>query len=206
MSKADLEHRASKKITEYMIEQNRPYSVVDVCTNLRQEFGKALVLKVLEASVASGVLKDKLIGKQKIFYANQDKLEKYDEKAIEECDSKIELLSEKLRLLSNEAKSIQTELKELENAETTAKLKSLTSELQQKIKNMKVRISKLEVSRDPLCAQQAKEAFRAQSAMMKVVQSRKRIATDMINAIMENSPLSKRELLDSMGVEMDVAQ
>ncbi|PIO56753.1 hypothetical protein TELCIR_21846, partial [Teladorsagia circumcincta] len=65
MSKADLEQK------EYMLEQNRPYSATDVFTNLRQEFGKTLVLKVLESSVSSGILKDKVIGKQKIFYANQ---------------------------------------------------------------------------------------------------------------------------------------
>lgn len=30
------------KISEYMKEQNRPYSAIDVYTNLRQEFGKAV--------------------------------------------------------------------------------------------------------------------------------------------------------------------
>ncbi|KJH52507.1 hypothetical protein DICVIV_01353 [Dictyocaulus viviparus] len=42
MSKSDLEEKAVTKITEYMIEQNRPYSAIDVHTNLRQEFGKAV--------------------------------------------------------------------------------------------------------------------------------------------------------------------
>ncbi|KIH65331.1 Tat binding protein 1(TBP-1)-interacting protein [Ancylostoma duodenale] len=129
MSKADLEEKgellfysskkgeflnftsifsAFSKIPEYMKEQNRPYSAVDVYTNLRQEFGKTLVLKVLEASVASGVLKEKLVGKQKIFYANQDNLGEYDEAAIAEYDAKIDELTEKLTGISAQYKELQS--------------------------------------------------------------------------------------------------
>ncbi|VDO90809.1 unnamed protein product [Haemonchus placei] len=199
MSKSDLEKKAFTKIPEYMLEQNRPYSAIDVFTNLKQEFGKTLVLKVLESCVTSGILKDKVIGKQKIFYANQvlfdevqilhfqalmfDKLEKYDEAAIADCDSKINSLSEEVKSLTAKYKDIQSALF--------------------KIDNMKARIAKLETSRDAAAAEDGKRALQAESAISKIVQKRKRLATDMLNAIMENSPLPKRELLDSMGVELD---
>ncbi|KAK6055025.1 methyltransferase domain protein, partial [Cooperia oncophora] len=195
MSKADLEQRAFAKIPEYMLEQNRPYSAVDVFTNLRQEFGKTLVLKVLESSVSSGVLKDKVIGKQKIFYANQDKLEKYDEAAIAECDSKINSLSEKVKSLAANNKEIQNELRDLSNVETTSELRTITTELKKNIEKMKARIAKLETSRDPSTAEDGKRALQMEQAISKAVQKRKRLATDMLNAIMESSPLPKRELL-----------
>ncbi|KAK5985967.1 ous-pairing protein 2, partial [Trichostrongylus colubriformis] len=107
MSKANSEQKALTKIQEYMLEQNRPYSAIDVFTNLKQEFGKTLVVKALESSVSSGVLKDKVIGKQKIFYANQDKLEKYDDNAVADCDSKINALSEQVKSLAAQNKEIQ---------------------------------------------------------------------------------------------------
>uniref|UniRef100_A0A0K0D964 TBPIP domain-containing protein n=1 Tax=Angiostrongylus cantonensis TaxID=6313 RepID=A0A0K0D964_ANGCA len=124
MSKNDLEQKAFAKITEYMVEQNRPYSATDVYTNLRQEFGKTLVLKVLESCAASGTLKEKMIGKQKIFYANQvstlgvflnsvipfsleENLEVCDEAAIADFDSQIGRLSEELKSLTAQNKEIQ---------------------------------------------------------------------------------------------------
>ncbi|XGW18511.1 hypothetical protein V3C99_002823 [Haemonchus contortus] len=186
-----------------MLEQNRPYSAIDVFTNLKQEFGKTLVLKVLESSVFSGILKDKVIGKQKIFYANQDKLEKYDEAAIADCDSKINSLSEEVKSLTTKYKDIQNELRDLSNVKTTAELRTLTSAIKTNIENMKARIAKLETSRDAAAAEDGKRALQAESAVSKIVQKRKRLATDMLNAIMENSPLPKRELMDSMGVELD---
>ncbi|PIO71267.1 Tat binding protein 1(TBP-1)-interacting protein [Teladorsagia circumcincta] len=221
MSKADLEQKAFAKIPEYMLEQNRPYSATDVFTNLRQEFGKTLVLKVLESSVSSGILKDKVIGKQKIFYANQDKFEKYDENAVADCDSKISSLSEQVKSLTAKNKEIQSELRDLSNVESTAELRTLTADLKKNVQfllefrsvlmfvclfeidKMKVRIAKLETSRDPSTAEDGKRALQMESTISKTLQKRKRLATDMLNAIMESSPLPKRELLDSMGVELD---
>ena len=69
--KAADEEAAALKIKDYMLAANRPYSAIDVTTNLRKEFGKSLVVKCLESLVLSGHLKDKAFGKQKMFFANQ---------------------------------------------------------------------------------------------------------------------------------------
>lgn len=44
MSKAATEAKALEKIQQYMLDQNRPYSVNDVVQNLHKEFGKAVKL------------------------------------------------------------------------------------------------------------------------------------------------------------------
>ncbi|RCN41918.1 Tat binding protein 1(TBP-1)-interacting protein, partial [Ancylostoma caninum] len=203
MSKADLEEKAFLKIPEYMKEQNRPYSAVDVYTNLRQEFGKTLVLKVLEASVASGVLKEKLVVKQKIFYANQDNLGEYDEAAIAESDAKINELTEKLTGISAQYKELQNELRVLSGMQTTEQLQKLTSELKEKIGRMKTQLAKFEQSDNTAVAEDGKKAMELEANMSKLLVKRKRIATDMLNAISECSPLKKCELLDSIGVELE---
>ncbi|KJH52506.1 hypothetical protein DICVIV_01352 [Dictyocaulus viviparus] len=60
---------------------------------------------------------------------------------------------------------------------------------------MKLKLANLETSMDPLVAEDSKKALQMEFEIFKVMQKRKRLATDMINAIMENSPMSKRELL-----------
>ncbi|CAJ0598820.1 unnamed protein product [Cylicocyclus nassatus] len=201
MAKAELEEKAFEKIQEYMIEQNRPYSSTDVYTNLRQEFGKQLVLKVLEASVVSGVLKEKVIGKQKIFYVNQDKFEKYDDSAIADYDRNIDELTTKKVELSSRYRELQSELKELSSVETTERLQDITTELKEKVAGMKAQLAKLESDDNPVIAEEGRKAVEMEASISKSLRKRKAIATNMLNAICECSTMKKRELLESIGVD-----
>ena len=65
---------ADKKILKYMTEQNRPYSATDVLNNLHKEIGKTQVIKSLESLASSGSLAEKVYGKQKIYFLNQNNL------------------------------------------------------------------------------------------------------------------------------------
>ncbi|ETN86136.1 Tat binding protein 1(TBP-1)-interacting protein [Necator americanus] len=186
-----------------MVEQNRPYSANDVYSNLRQEFSKALVVKVLDASVTSGVLKEKVIGKQKIYYTNQDNLEKCDESAIAEYDAKVDKLSEKLAALSSRHKELQNELKTLSSTETTERLSELTTELKEKIKHLKAELAKWESTDQDAVLEESRKTMELEASLSKMLVKRKRIALEMLNAISENSPMTKQELVDRIGIELE---
>ena len=65
---------ADKKILNYMQDQNRPYSATDVLLNLHKEIGKTQVVKSLEGLAKAGHLVEKVYGKQKIYFVNQNTL------------------------------------------------------------------------------------------------------------------------------------
>lgn len=83
---------AVEKVRQFMLDENRPYSSLDVCNRLEKEFSKAVseakvllvfsihvffllflqvIVKALEDLTDREVLKEKVVSKQKIYYANQ---------------------------------------------------------------------------------------------------------------------------------------
>ena len=59
-------------ILDFMIGQNRPYSVTDILNNLHNHgFGKTAVQKSIDELVSSDKLKEKINGKQKAYFVNQ---------------------------------------------------------------------------------------------------------------------------------------
>uniref|UniRef100_A0A2I2Y431 Homologous-pairing protein 2 homolog n=1 Tax=Gorilla gorilla gorilla TaxID=9595 RepID=A0A2I2Y431_GORGO len=75
MSKGRAEAAAGAAgiLLRYLQEQNRPYSAQDVFGNLQREhgLGKAVVVKTLEQLAQQGKIKEKMYGKQKIYFADQ---------------------------------------------------------------------------------------------------------------------------------------
>uniref|UniRef100_A0A3B4FTB4 Homologous-pairing protein 2 homolog n=1 Tax=Pundamilia nyererei TaxID=303518 RepID=A0A3B4FTB4_9CICH len=63
-------------ILAYLNEKNRPYSAQDVFSNLQKQhgLGKTAVVKAMELLALEGKIKEKIYGKQKIYFADQSLL------------------------------------------------------------------------------------------------------------------------------------
>ncbi|GMR42483.1 hypothetical protein PMAYCL1PPCAC_12678 [Pristionchus mayeri] len=204
-AKAELEAKAMVVVPEYMVEQNRPYSAIDVYTNLRQQYGKTLIVKALEHGVSIGVLKEKLISKQKIFYANQDRLPVADESTLAELDKSIGEKAETFASLSAKYKTMQNELTALRSEETTERLKEMVEESKAEVSRLKGRVQLLEVARANVGAEaeaEARELMDKEAGLEKLAAKRKRMACDIIDAIREGANMPKKQLFDSIGLEI----
>ncbi|GMS89517.1 hypothetical protein PENTCL1PPCAC_11692, partial [Pristionchus entomophagus] len=204
-AKAELEAKAMTVVPEYMVEQNRPYSAIDVYNNLRQQYGKTLIVKALEHGVSIGVLKEKLIGKQKIFYADQDRLPVADESTIAALDKSIAERSETYASLSAKYKIIQTELASLRSEETTEKLREMVEESKAQVVLLKGRVQLLDVARASAgvdAETEGKSLLAQEAALERVVAKRKRMACDIIDCIRDGVSMPKKQLFDSIGLEI----
>ncbi|PAV91818.1 hypothetical protein WR25_18978 [Diploscapter pachys] len=203
MAKAALEQKAMTTVPQYLIDQNRPYSPIDIYNNLHQEFGKTLIVKALEAAVTGGKIKEKAVGKQKIYYANQENFENSDDSALGEYDVKIGELSETVSHLNNEHKELDKELKTLIADETTENLKFTLQIMTNRSKAMEERCATLEAGRNTDVESEGKQLAVKESTINKVLKTRKRLASDMFNSIRENSMLTKKALVESLGIEVE---
>ena len=61
------ESEAKAVVVKYLTNQNRPYSVNDLFSNLRNEVPKTLLQKTLDVLVEESKIKEKVNGKQKVF-------------------------------------------------------------------------------------------------------------------------------------------
>lgn len=95
------------KVLEYLKEQNRPYSALNVFDNLHGEIKKGEMQKVLDALVEEEEVKAKDFGKFVIYLANQDKMPTVPREELERMDKEIDECRERLKNVSEECKEKQ---------------------------------------------------------------------------------------------------
>eukprot|EP00826_Nyctotherus_ovalis_P064939 TRINITY_DN9535_c0_g3_i1.p1 TRINITY_DN9535_c0_g3~~TRINITY_DN9535_c0_g3_i1.p1 ORF type:complete len:192 (+),score=57.69 TRINITY_DN9535_c0_g3_i1:92-667(+) len=95
------------RVLNYMKEQNRPYSALNVFDNLHGEIKKTEVQRILDVLVEEGEVKSKDFGKFVIYLFNQDKMPVVSKDEIEKTDKEINDHKEKLKALTDKLKEKQ---------------------------------------------------------------------------------------------------
>lgn len=204
MSKgAAQEERALEVVRDYMLRQNRPYSAQDVVLNLHKEFGKTLVVKVLDGLVDAGDLKEKTLSKQKIYYPNQDNFPSFDESELKTLDAEIQRMSEEVKALTEKKRELEASLRSLEASLQTEQLRIRMEELRKECLTLETKKKNLQNSGEKVDPQDKKTAMDNKQKYVRVWRKRKRIAEDILNTILENCPKKKRDLVEEIGVEID---
>ncbi|XP_013827621.1 PREDICTED: homologous-pairing protein 2 homolog isoform X2 [Capra hircus] len=144
---------ASGILLKYLQEQNRPYSAQDVFGNLQREhgLGKTAVVKALEQLAQQGKIKEKMYGKQKIYFA--------DQKEIQE-------------------------------------LKKECAGYRERLKNIKA-------ATNHVTPEEKEQVYKERQRYHKEWRRRKRMATELSDAILEGYPKSKKQFFEEVGIETD---
>ncbi|XP_028166743.1 homologous-pairing protein 2 homolog [Ostrinia furnacalis] len=193
---------ASEAILKYLVDTNRPYSCADVTVNLRGAYTKTVVQKNLDALAESGKIKCKLYGKQKVYAAIQlDNQEA--ENDVEDYDALFKTLTETLAEKSNGLKAAETTLKTLTSAPTTTSAKSQIAEARTRIESLEAKLGTLRNSTEVLSADEKATIMNAHDTMLREYRKRKRICSDILEAILEGYPKTKKTLLDELCIETD---
>ncbi|XP_055854736.1 homologous-pairing protein 2 homolog [Episyrphus balteatus] len=203
MAKPDV----SKEVLSLLQEGNKPYSVNEVFEKCGKEYGKAAVQKALDSLLFREKIVEKAFGKQKIYFIRQSS---YDPKEVK---SELQMLTQKKALSDSSLKTKQDKIRELET-----KLKSFSAipsldALEAEKKNLQESVDELTVKLDNIRAKQGvkissediKKVEKRHAKYLSVYRKRKRICTDMIDAILEGYPKSKKILIQDIGLETDEA-
>ncbi|XP_075846827.1 homologous-pairing protein 2 homolog isoform X1 [Microtus pennsylvanicus] len=225
-SRAEAAAGAPGIILRYLQEQNRPYSAQDVFGNLQKEhgLGKASVVKALDQLAQEGKIKEKTYGKQKIFFADQDQFDAVSDADLHSLDAKIAALTAKVQSLQQSCRHMEAELKELTNALTTPEMQKEILELKnecarytERLKNIKAATNhitpeeKEEVSGEAggcLCRSgvnmrctdgcgSSLQVYTDRRKYCKEWRKRKRMTTELCEAILEGYPKSKKQFFVS---------
>uniref|UniRef100_A0A3Q4HIG9 Homologous-pairing protein 2 homolog n=1 Tax=Neolamprologus brichardi TaxID=32507 RepID=A0A3Q4HIG9_NEOBR len=105
MSKKD---NGAGVILAYLNEKNRPYSAQDVFSNLQKQhgLGKTAVVKAMELLALEGKIKEKIYGKQKIYFADQAQFKDVNDADLKAMDHQISELSEEVQSLTQSCKQL----------------------------------------------------------------------------------------------------
>ncbi|XP_051243173.1 homologous-pairing protein 2 homolog isoform X2 [Dicentrarchus labrax] len=162
-------------ILAYLNEKNRPYSAQDVFCNLQKQHG---------------------LGKTAQFSDINDA----DLKAM---DCQISELSAEVQSLTQSCKQLDAELKELNSSLTTEEMISEIQELKAECSGYRERLEKIKSATNHVTPEEKEKVYKERTIYVKEWKKRKRLASDMINSILEGYPKSKKEFLDEVGVETD---
>ncbi|CAJ1076140.1 homologous-pairing protein 2 homolog [Xyrichtys novacula] len=202
MSKKD---NGATLILSYLNQKNRPYSAQDVFTNLQKQhgLGKTAVVKAMELLALEGKIKEKTYGKQKIYFADQAQFRDVSDSDLKAMDSQISELSAEVHSLTQSCRQRDAELKELNNSLTTEEILSEIQKLKSECSGYRARLEKIKSATNHVTPEEKEKVYKERDVYVKEWRKRKRMASDMMNQILEGYPKSKKEFLDEVGVETD---
>ncbi|GAB1601143.1 homologous-pairing protein 2 homolog [Argonauta hians] len=193
-----------KPVLEYLNQQNRPYSAIDIFNNLRKEYGKTAVTKSLDELAESGKIRKKTYGKQCVYVADQNNFPTLSDAEMKGLEEDIQKLTSKLQSVQNEVNSLDREQKQLNSCLSTEEAKQQLATYTQQNAVLSEKLAKLKSGNTVVITKEEKEkVYQDRQKFVKEWKKRKRMANDILNAILEGYPKTKKHLYEEIGVETD---
>lgn len=194
-------------VYKFMATTNRPFSSNDVVLNL-QGMGKSAVDRALEQLTKENKIVMKLNGKQKIYCVVQPDWTAADQQEIQSVDEELLKTDEALREVERKYKQSEAELKTVrgtcsveEAARKVAETEKSVSELSRQLAERKEASGASTV----ISAKDMELVKKDYEKYTKEYKRRKRMCTDMLDAILENCLKTKKALYEEIGIETDAS-
>ncbi|KAK2174634.1 hypothetical protein NP493_787g01004 [Ridgeia piscesae] len=168
-------------VLDYLVKQNRPYSAVDIHSNLHKAYGKTAVIKALETLAEEGKVKEKTYGKQKVYVADQSHFPTVDDAKLKEMDTKIAAMTQKLRGCEERQKRLETELRDLSSSLTTEEARKQLTELTTQCQQLVEKLSGLKSNKNSVSPEDRQKVMAARTKYVKEWKKRKRMVCSIFN-------------------------
>ncbi|XP_037954742.1 homologous-pairing protein 2 homolog [Teleopsis dalmanni] len=191
-----------------MSKKNRPFAVNDVLENCGKTFGKSTVQKMLDSLAERGKITVKTFGKQNIYFIKQKFNMEENKKELQGSKQKLLQIENNIKNKENEYRELEKKLKVLPKVISIESLEAQHSEMLDEVRelNEKLRRSKAQkLEQKEFTSAEAKKIVNHYNELVDALRKRKRICNDMLDAIMEGYPKSKKALIDDIGIETDEA-
>ncbi|XP_075578892.1 homologous-pairing protein 2 homolog isoform X3 [Pelecanus crispus] len=191
---------AAAVLLRYLREQNRPYSAQDAFGNLQREhgLGKAAVVKALEQLAQQGRVREKAYGKQKIYFADQEQLPAASDAELRGLDGEIAALSAKVQALQQSCRQM-----EAGDSMTTPEMTREIEELRKDCASYTEKLERIKSATNHVTPEEKDKVCSEQKLYCKEWRKRKRMATELLEAILEGYPKSKKQFFEEVGIETD---
>ena len=200
---APKEEETMTAVHDYLVTSNRPYSVNDIFMNLHKEHGKAALQRCLDKLVADEKLRVKVNGKQSCYFANQDLLPTCSDQELENLDKKCAEVDQELKAQGETVRQMETRLRTLNGSLTNEEASAELQRLQDVNTGLRERLQKLESNQTVISAEDKAKVVQFHSSAVTQWRKRKRMASDVLDSVLEGWPKSKQSLLEEIGVDTD---
>ncbi|CAH8676278.1 unnamed protein product [Schistosoma rodhaini] len=189
-------------VLTFFEKENRPFSVIDVCNALKN-YGKTGISRALDDLVEEGSIKEKAYGKQKVYVYDQNKLPSFDENEIKKMEVQSANLSVELTEEQKKLKSVSEELKRVTSSLTKEEAEKELTQVKEKLKEIETEVKSLKAKGPGITEADLKSVSENHTKMINEWKKRKRIAMNIVDAVAESYPSSKKQLMSDIGIETD---
>ncbi|XP_040187756.1 homologous-pairing protein 2 homolog isoform X2 [Rana temporaria] len=192
-------------ILKYLNGQNRPHSTQDVFSNLQKEhgLGKTAVVKAMEQLAQQDKIKEKVYGKQKIYFADQEQFPSVSDSELRNLDAQISKLSTTLQGTQQSCRQLESELKDLNKSMTNEEMLKEIKELKKECSIHQEKLQKIKSATNHVTPEHKEKVYNERKQYCNEWKKRKRMAMDIFDAILEGYPKSKKQFYEEVGVETD---
>ncbi|XP_050296816.1 homologous-pairing protein 2 homolog [Anthonomus grandis grandis] len=194
-----------KVVLQFLEEQNRPYSLIDIQGGIKgSDIGKTTIQKALDALVENEQVRVKVYGKQKVYFIAQstDMSSNDLNEAIIALDRQINELVSNIQESTQKLKQTTAQHEKTKGKLTLAEACEKKVQLESRAKDLKDQLKKFE-GIDPVKPEVKKKVEQNYEKNLGLFKKRKRMCLDIIDAILENYPKTKKQLYEDVGIETD---
>ena len=190
-------------VLNYMLTQNRPYSVINIFDNLHGQVKKAQLIKILESLTED----KKLICKEyntKIYLANQDNFPPINAAHLSSLDLSIDNIKKENAHLKEMLNSKHSELKAITSEYTDAELDIVIEQNKKKVEMLRKKVEKINNNTiEPVPEEKMKEKEKELEKMKVKYKKIKRICLDIIDRFAEGINMKRSKFIEETGIEDD---
>ncbi|XP_072343824.1 homologous-pairing protein 2 homolog isoform X2 [Scyliorhinus torazame] len=179
-----------------------PYNLQSSSRRLPITFLRAAV-KALEQLTQDGKIKEKVYGKQKIYFADQSEFAAVGEADLKVLDIQLGGLGERFQNVQQSCRQMETELKELNNSMTTEEMSLEIATLNQECASHQERLKKIKSATNHVAPEDKEKVYNERKLLVKEWRKRKRMAVDLTDAVLEGYPKSRKQFFEEIGIETD---
>lgn len=206
MAKSNIDD-AKLEVKRFLIHANRPYSCTDVANNFQNKFNKSLIQKSLDSLVEQNDVIEKLNGKQKIYFISQENTN-FNEESMKKVQEKIEQHNQLIEELNKSIAEKREKLNALKSYVSIEELQDCLARLQAQVDELRLQSkeyeSKCSAAKNMDAAIERKSTLTLKrKKLVDEWRKRKRMATGIINTIMENYSKKKKDFFEEVGIETD---
>lgn len=193
----------AKPVLDYLMKQNRPYSAIDIFNNLHKEYGKTAIIRALDQLVEEEKIKEKTYGKQKVYFPEQSQFPTVQDEDLQKMDAEVKNMTGTLEEIMQAVRSNEAILSKLNSSLTTSEAKEKLSTVKNEISALEAKLADLESNAIKIDPAEKDAIYANNSRYVKEWRKRKRLTTDMVDAILEGYPKGKKTLFEEIGIETD---
>ena len=203
ISQLNLSSDEERKVIKYMLQQNRPYSILNLFDNLRGAIKKKLLENTLNSLVEKGYIISKQYNSM-VYLINQSLFPPINETEIKKLNDKISNLEKSITDAQEKNNKYNNELKHVKTQYTDKELDELLTSLKEKIKNKKERINKFKSnSTEKIPEEKMLELKKKYEENVKNYKKIRKTVFEIADTFSEGFEISRKEFMENYGLDDD---